>query len=78
MVMELLAFSGTRHLAKYFQHICFCVQMIDTGHLVTPGGILRASLLHVLDIYVVGGAYVCAPNRWSIVYDRSPYRLVCH
>ena len=43
MVVELLTFSGSRHLAKYYadsssecsftlKHIVFCMLVIDTGH----------------------------------------------
>ena len=37
-------------------YICFCVQVSDTGHLVTSGGNTQILILHVLDIYVVGVA----------------------
>ena len=62
----------------YFQHICFRVQVIDTGHFVTSGGNSQTLSLRVLDISVVGDAYVCNLNRCSIVNDRSPNRLVCY
>ena len=65
MVMDKLTFSGSRHLAKYcadsssecsFQHVCFCVQVIDTGHFVTSGENPQSLILRVFDISVVGVA----------------------
>ena len=54
------------------------MQVIDTEHFVTSGGNTQSLILHVLDISVVGVAYVCAPNSCSIIYDRSPNWLVSH
>ena len=66
-------------MIPYFQHICFRVQVIDTGHLVTSGGNPQSLIFRVLDIFIVGVAYVCAPNRCIIVNDGSPNeRLVFH
>ena len=58
--MELLTFSGSRHLAKYCadsnSDSNFRVQAIDTGHLVTSGGDPLSLILRVLDIFVIGDA----------------------
>ena len=43
--------------------------------LVTSGGDPQSLILRVLDFSVVGVAYVCAPNRCSIVYDVVVVRL---
>ena len=61
-----------------FHHISFYVQVIDTEHLVTAGGNPESIILCIFDVSVVGIAYVCAPNRCSVVDDRSPNCLVCH
>ena len=63
--MELLTFSGSRHLAKYCADrssdwyrtfSTFALQVIDTAHLVTSGGDPQSLILRVLVIYVVGVA----------------------
>ena len=43
---------------------------------MTSGGNPQSLILCVLEISVVGVAYVYAPNWCSIIYDRSPNRIV--
>ena len=43
---------------------------------MTPVGNPQSPILYVLDMSVVGAAWVCVPNRCSVVDVRSPNRLI--
>ena len=45
---------------------------------MTASGNPQSLVLCILDVSVVCVAYVCPPNRCSIVDDRSPNCLVSH
>ena len=44
-------------------------QGVDTGHLVTASGNPQSLVMCILDVSIVCVAYVCAPNRCTIVDD---------
>ena len=81
MVMEWQTFPGSTHLANYCADSssdCSLSILASTGHLVTASGNPQSLVLCILDVSVVCVAYVCTPNRCSIVDDRCPNCLVSH
>ena len=66
------------HFSMFFnwEHFCFLMYVVHTGHSVAASGCSEGMVLDGLEFGSVGGTDVWGPDRRGIFKDRSAYRFV--